>query len=258
MTDYQGSEQHKLNISIARLKSGDRIAELKQSRITLYLTNPSRCKRCNIILEYTRKRYTFCSTSCSATHNNTQRAPRSEESRRKTSVAMKNLFPTLEQACAICSAVYTPRNIKSRFCTPKCRTQWWRSDEGREHSRNTQLKCIEDGTHKGWATRSKLKPSYPEQYFIDLFHKEHIEVQREIKFGKYFADFFIESIKLVIEIDGKQHTYPDYVTRDHQKDEYLSSIGLRVLRITWYNPRTNRGKELLYPQIEIMKQIIRM
>jgi very-short-patch-repair endonuclease len=35
---------------------------------------------------------------------------------------------------------------------------------------------------------------------------------------------------LVIEIDGSQHLQGDHVQKDRRRDEFLASIGLRVLR----------------------------
>ena len=257
---YQGSEQHKNNYKAALRLSAEARKLKADQRILTYTTNPTKCKQCQTSLSYDKRFNKFCSSSCSASYNNTGRT-RTTESKQKVSEALtgrisNKFYPKRFVLCKYCLQQAVVKTPRTTFCSVSCRSNWTKTEAGRQHQSNIVNKCIEDGNHKGWAARHKLQPSYPEQYFIDLFHTENIEVQREIKFGKYFADFFIESIKLVIEIDGKQHSYPDHIARDHQKDEYLSSIGLRVLRITWYNPRTNRGKELLYPQIQNMKQII--
>lgn len=36
-----------------------------------------------------------------------------------------------------------------------------------------------------------------------------------------------------IEIDGKQHTYPERVVKDKEKDAYLTSEGWAIHRIPW-------------------------
>jgi len=55
---------------------------------------------------------------------------------------------------------------------------------------------------------------------------------RQKPIGDYIVDFFCPKAKLVIEIDGSQHLVGDTIKYDRIRDEYLSSIGLRVLRFT--------------------------
>ena len=55
-------------------------------------------------------------------------------------------------------------------------------------------------------------------------------VNRQKIFGDYIVDFYIPSCKLVIELDGAQHTEPQAVEYDTQRTAYLQSIGCRVLR----------------------------
>jgi len=39
--------------------------------------------------------------------------------------------------------------------------------------------------------------------------------------------------KLALEIDGKQHSYPDRKVSDEKKDSYLLNEGWKVCRIKW-------------------------
>ena len=55
-------------------------------------------------------------------------------------------------------------------------------------------------------------------------------VDRQKPIGKYIVDFYVASKKLVIEIDGIQHTAPEHKDRDEARDAYLSSLGITVLR----------------------------
>ena len=48
--------------------------------------------------------------------------------------------------------------------------------------------------------------------------------------GNFIVDFYISSCKLVIELDGAQHTEPQTVEYDAQRTAYLQGIGCRVLR----------------------------
>lgn len=57
----------------------------------------------------------------------------------------------------------------------------------------------------------------------------HFYKQRPI--GKYIADFYCGKAKLVIELDGSQHYEDKGMESDAERDEYLKSIGIAVLRI---------------------------
>ena len=50
--------------------------------------------------------------------------------------------------------------------------------------------------------------------------------------GNYIVDFFCPKAKLVIEVDGSQHSVGNVAEADKVRDEYLIKLGLRVLRFT--------------------------
>ena len=57
---------------------------------------------------------------------------------------------------------------------------------------------------------------------------EHHKFHRQKPIGPYIVDFYCSELRLVIEIDGDSHaTQADY---DTQRTEYLSTLGLRVIR----------------------------
>ena len=55
-------------------------------------------------------------------------------------------------------------------------------------------------------------------------------VKRQHNIENYIVDFYIASKKIVIEIDGIQHTAPENTEADRIRDEVLSSWGITVLR----------------------------
>jgi len=55
---------------------------------------------------------------------------------------------------------------------------------------------------------------------------------RQKPIGDYIVDFFCPRVKLVIEVDGSQHFSDEMTEYDRIRNEYLSSLGLRVLRFT--------------------------
>ena len=55
---------------------------------------------------------------------------------------------------------------------------------------------------------------------------------RQYAIGFYVADFVCREKKLIIELDGSQHS--ETITYDEQRTEYLQKRGYRVLRF-WNN-----------------------
>ncbi|MBO9672528.1 MAG: endonuclease domain-containing protein [Sphingobacteriaceae bacterium] len=60
------------------------------------------------------------------------------------------------------------------------------------------------------------------------FHKIDFDRQRII--GNYIVDFYIKQLGLVIEIDGCSHD--DKQDYDKRREDYLTSLGLKIYRIT--------------------------
>jgi very-short-patch-repair endonuclease len=53
---------------------------------------------------------------------------------------------------------------------------------------------------------------------------------RQKPIGEYIVDFYCPKARLVIEIDGSHHLVGETFEYDRIRDDYLSSLGLRVLR----------------------------
>ena len=64
-------------------------------------------------------------------------------------------------------------------------------------------------------------------------------VHRQKVIGKYIVDFYIAEAKLVIELDGSQHFEAEEQGTDAQRDAYLQTLGLTVLR--YANSDVNRN-----------------
>jgi len=62
---------------------------------------------------------------------------------------------------------------------------------------------------------------------------------RQKPIGDYIVDFFCPRAKLVIEVDGSQHFSDEITEYDRIRNEYLGSLGLRVLRFTNINVLTH-------------------
>ena len=57
-----------------------------------------------------------------------------------------------------------------------------------------------------------------------------VQFYRQKPIGNYIVDLYAPEAKLVVEVDGSQHMDPYQVQKDMQRDAYLASQGLRVLR----------------------------
>ena len=57
-----------------------------------------------------------------------------------------------------------------------------------------------------------------------------VQFYRQKIVGNYIVDFFCPKGSLVIEIDGGQHFHGEQEQKDLARDEYLSGMGLKVLR----------------------------
>ena len=67
---------------------------------------------------------------------------------------------------------------------------------------------------------------------IRLKQLKGYQFYRQKPIGDYIVDFFCPRAKLVIEVDGSQHFSDEMTEYDRIRNEYLSSLGLRVLRFT--------------------------
>ena len=66
--------------------------------------------------------------------------------------------------------------------------------------------------------------------WFDFLSSFPLRVKRQKVIGRYIVDFYIPQAKTVIEVDGLQHTSPDARKADEERDLYLRSLDITVLR----------------------------
>jgi very-short-patch-repair endonuclease len=261
-SDYFKSENHIINAKNASIKGNQKIQILKKIRIEEYNSNPKRCKNCDNIFDYKDRKKIFCDPSCSASYNNKKRIL-SQETKNKIANSLKGRVNEtkelsiilLDKICPKCQEKFKTRNKKQIYCSQQCA----RLVNGCSESAINKIKIkvqerIKNGTFSGWKSRKKMQPSYPEQYFINLFNNQNIiNWEKDYPCGKWFIDFAFIDKMIALEIDGSQHEYTDRKESDEKKDKYLIENGWNVIRIKWYNPINNTNKEKLYKQIEEFK-----
>jgi very-short-patch-repair endonuclease len=77
-----------------------------------------------------------------------------------------------------------------------------------------------------------------------------IQFYRQKPIGEYIVDFFAPRAKLVVEVDGSQHMVGDHVQKDRIRNDYLASLGLKVLRFN--------SREVLKESGAVVEAIYRM
>ena len=71
----------------------------------------------------------------------------------------------------------------------------------------------------------------PERHlWYDFLRPYPVKIMKQKPIGNYIVDFFCESAKLVIEIDGTQHFEDPGLDSDRRRTKYLEGLGLTVAR----------------------------
>lgn len=266
-------------------KGGVSSHERAQKREEEYLKNPKLCQECGSSLPYyDHNDKKFCSSSCAAKYNNEHRDFNpAEDKRTKTINCAKcgveiivnirsgfgtkckechNLhykkYTTIKKVrerktrernienykavCIYCGKDFISlrsKNVKRglvKYCSPSCA-----SKHGHKN-----------GTIPSWTTRP-IK-SYPERFFEKVLNNNKIpfEINKPIwcEDRNYFLDFYIADKNIDLEIDGKQHGYPERIIHDLKRDAYLKQKGYIVYRIKWKNINKQAGKNEIKMSIQ--------
>ena len=75
--------------------------------------------------------------------------------------------------------------------------------------------------------------------WYDFLKTLSITVNRQKVIGKYIVDFYIASVKIVIELDGSQHYSKEGKAYDERRSLFFKSLGLEVIRFSNLDIDTN-------------------
>ena len=92
------------------------------------------------------------------------------------------------------------------------------------------------------ANAQKLRKNMtPEEKHLwyDFLKKLPVTAHRQKNIGNYIVDFYIPSARLVIELDGIQHSEEGHLESDRQRDYELCQLGNKVLRFTNFDVKIN-------------------
>ena len=68
--------------------------------------------------------------------------------------------------------------------------------------------------------------------WYDFLSRHPLRFQRQKAIGSYIVDFYCHKAKIVIEIDGSQHYTESGKEADAEREHFLQSLGITILRFT--------------------------
>lgn len=76
--------------------------------------------------------------------------------------------------------------------------------------------------------------SYAEEYWKTILDSNNLTYEEQYQIGPYQLDFAFVADKIDLEIDGDQHHLDQRVVKsDIRRNEYLSALGWKTIRIKW-------------------------
>ena len=99
--------------------------------------------------------------------------------------------------------------------------------------------------------RSEMTPHERKLWFLFLC-KYPVKIYKQRIIGRFIVDFYCASAKLVIEVDGSQHYEPQGIAHDTERSQFLTALGLEVLRFS--NRDIDRDFRGVCEQIDITIQ----
>jgi very-short-patch-repair endonuclease len=91
--------------------------------------------------------------------------------------------------------------------------------------------------------RSALRKNMtePEKRFWQAVRNKQLgfKFRRQQGIGRYIVDFYCAELELVVEIDGDSHFDREALTYDKERAEYLTRLGLKIMRFTNYEVMRN-------------------
>ena len=211
------------------------------------------CENCSIEYEASQWNERFCSKRCARSFAAKARKP---ESNLRLSLKLKHPLVLETRVCEMCKTEFEVdvKNSK-RTCSLTCGGRLSALLGKEKLSVSAKRRHASGESNFGWQVRPAGLSSMPEKYFETVFSSRNIPFEREVKFGKYFVDFLFKDSMIVLEVDGKQHERAEDRAIDMQKDAFLQSCGLEVVRIKWTSP-TGKSKHSLESDIQgILNQV---
>ena len=79
--------------------------------------------------------------------------------------------------------------------------------------------------------RREMTPHERKLWYLFL-RKYPVKIYKQRIIGRFIVDFYCASAKVVVELDGSQHYEPQGLTYDAERSQFLTALGLEVLRFS--------------------------
>ena len=191
----------------------------------------------------------FCSKTCANTRVHTA------ASRLKTAQTLRaRRHPRIPKYCTDCG-----KQLRYQTKSDLCVQCAHNTPEYRQKQTIAAKQQVDAGTHQGWKVRPTL--SYAEQMVKNMLDRDGYIGQyitnypvdkRDLGFisnAHYFLDFYFPKGKIDLEIDGKQHLWPENLAKDKIRDTALESNGYIVHRIQWKGNATKGAQQYLEDEL---------
>ena len=99
--------------------------------------------------------------------------------------------------------------------------------------------------------RREMTPHERKLWYLFL-RKYPVKIYKQRIIGRFIVDFYCASTNLVIEVDGSQHYEPQGMVYDAERSQFLTALGLEVLRFS--NRDIDRDFRVVCEQIDITIQ----
>ncbi|MBL7474005.1 endonuclease domain-containing protein [Robertkochia sediminum] len=90
-------------------------------------------------------------------------------------------------------------------------------------------------SQKKFRQELRKQSTFYENLFWDRLQGKKLKgrkFRRQAGFGKYIADFYCPSEKIIIELDGPYHSTEDRTLEDQKRDLFFEKSGITVIRIS--------------------------
>ena len=230
----------------------ERVAKALHEAVVNSKIDTTVCDFCGKGNDYAYSSGRFCQEKCARSESTRDISP---ESRQKQIDTLRSLhrYSVKENDQKILKPLKLHKRYR-RYYEPNMELKRKRTSHRRSQASKAAVqKRIENGTHRGWTKRGKSLASYAEKYWASVLDKNGIEYASEYSIAKselglsgpaaYFLDFIILTSNgsvIDLEVDGKQHKYPDRAASDRVRDAALRKKNFIVYRIDWVNPAHDR------------------
>lgn len=234
------------------------------------------CVECQMEFEGLQKTRMFCTRSCQCAYTNKQQLGKRKRSQSSIEKQKKNskIFweseeGKIEKENRSKRAIIQSANPVYKEIFTESINQYKLDPVLVNESKQKKLATIErkvkEGTWNIWKTRNIR--SYPELFVENYLLVNNISFEHDKYVAKssldenensgYFLDFYFDSKKIDLEIDGGQHLKEDRIEHDRKRDKLLIDNGYNVIRIPWVNIKNKEKKKWFIDKLDEVISMIK-